>query len=206
MDVQTVSTKKSLKHSLHGGLFISSVCVFFDYLWNEQIPHEYAIIAGILHGALLFGGLGAFLGSIKRSGKLILKGFMGGILCGVIAAGAFYVPYFPLLKLILPWKYAYFGAMVLSWITIWKLLANLTGLLNGEAPRFWHNGWRGFFASLISVPGFALITELWKNPGSYNYALAFGAWFIAFFPALLVILVKRPQTSHPDKWVAKTSD
>ncbi|MDF1661841.1 MAG: hypothetical protein P1V97_08715, partial [Planctomycetota bacterium] len=167
------------------------------------IPKEHAMICGILHGAVLFACLGGFLGSLKKSRKLIIKGIVGGVLSGLLAAGSFYLPFFPLLKLILPIKSAYIGAMILSWITIWKLLANLTGVLNGEPFRPWQNGWRGFFASVISVPGFILITELWKSPGDYNYALAFGAWVIAFFPALVTILLKRPQTSAPEHWISK---
>lgn len=205
MDDNRVSGATVLDQSIKGALFISAVCVFFDYLWNTHIPKEYAIIAGVLHGAILFACLGGFLGSLKKSKRLMAKGVVGGILCGLIAAVSFYFPFFPTLRLIIPVKYAYIGAMLLSWITIWKLLANLTGVLNGEPFRPWQNGWRGFFASIISVPGFILVTELWKSPNDYNYSLAFGAWLVAFFPALVTILLKRPQTSDPKHWVAKES-
>jgi hypothetical protein len=201
LDIKKLSGQSALKHGTNGALFIASICTFFDYLWNVWIPHEHAMIFGLLHGAVLFACLGGYLGMLKRSVKVAFKGMVGGVLCGFLAAGAFYMVFFPLLALIMAQKTAYILAMVFSWVAIWKLLANLTALLNGEGFRPWPSGWRGFFASIVSVPGFLVITQLWNDANDYNYILAYLAWTGAFLPAITVLLYRRPQTGDPEKWI-----
>jgi hypothetical protein len=201
MKIKRIDGQSAMKHALNGALFTASICTFFDYLWKAWIPDEHAMIYGLLHGALLFACLGAFIGALKKSGKTVLMGMVGGIVSGFAAAAGFYFVYFPLLSHLMPRKHAYLLAMIVSWITIWKLLANLTAMLNGEGFRPFPSGVRGFIASVVSVPGFLLITHLWSDPDSYNYILAFLGWTFAFFAALMALLYRRPKTGDPDQWI-----
>lgn len=181
--------RRTLIESLVGALLIATVCTFFDWLWREYIPPEHSLVYGLAHGALLFTVLGGYLG---LSAHKLVRGALGGLAVGFLSAGSFYA-YFLGLELVMARRTAYSAGLLLSWLTLWVLLAALERHLAGQRPALPALLGRGLLVAVVSVPGFGLILPLWANPADFCYPCAFGAWTLAFFLALFALLARRSE-------------
>jgi hypothetical protein len=170
-----------MRDALIGALLIGAVSTFGDFVWaglglRHRIPY------GLAHGALLFLGIGAYLGALERE---LLRGAVAGALIGLLAAGGFY--------LLAP--IAGYSVMFAVWAFIWLALA----ILNGRALRSTSRwSWRetltrGLLAMVGSGLGFYLISDIWRpfDPRGWDYAEHWISWTIAYLPGFAALLAKR---------------
>lgn len=170
----------SLGWSLLGALWAAALSTLGDWIWARYIPRHLAVY-GLLHGTLLFLGIGAFLGVVRQRP---LRGAVLGGGVGLGAAGGFYA-LAPLLG---------YSAMFVLWMALWAALAvaDARGLLSAEAPLGPAFA-RGAVAAIASGLAFYAVSGIWTEHSAdgpdypYNYA----CWTIAFLPGFLALLLRR---------------
>ncbi|MEX2272146.1 MAG: hypothetical protein WD690_11770 [Vicinamibacterales bacterium] len=174
--------------SLIGAVLMALVTTAGDYVWFE-FGVRHTPLAGILHGIVLMGVLGAFLGSLSRR---IALGAIGGVAAGVIGALTFYAL----------WRVLGWGAMFASWSLLWLLLAAFDGLvlrrpgvLNLRASMASaRSSWvvRGLIAAIAGGIAFYAVSGVWTSRGEHpNYGWHFVAWLIAWWPGLAALTFGR---------------
>lgn len=165
-----------LTPAIVGSLLLAVLSTVADYVWFRNIP-QHQVSSGMIHGAVLFAALGAYLG--WRRGQLAI-GAIGGLLSGMLAALSFYA-------------LAPFGGypmMLVSWVLLWILLAALQTHLDGKLNPARAIG-RGLVTSIAAGLGFAVVLfQLYKGwpPPSFPAAKHFIAWAMAYLPGLYVLL------------------
>lgn len=169
--------------SLIGALLLAAVTTAGDYAWFEfGIRHN--PVAGVLHGVVMMGSLGAVLGWQARRLGL---GILGGIVAGVAGALMFYAL----------WRVLGWGAMFASWSAIWL------GLAAFDHYVLWkHSGssWiaRGLAAAILGGIAFYMISGVWTAHGDDpNYGWHFVSWFIAWWPGLAALTFGRRPALTP---------
>ena len=161
-----------------GSLLLATLSTAADYVWFLDIP-QHQVLSGSIHGAVLFGALGAYLG--WRRGKLGI-GLAGGLLSGVSAALSFYA-LAPL---------GGYNMMLVSWVLLWIMLAALQTYLDGRLDVAKAVG-RGLMTSIAAALGFAVVLfQLYRSwpPESFSFFRHFVAWSMAYLPGLYVLLKK----------------
>lgn len=156
---------------------MAAVTTAGDYAWFQfGIRHTWQ--AGVLHGVILLGTLGAFLGMQSRKAAI---GAAGGILAGALGALAFYG--------LTRWLGV--GAMFAAWSLVWIGLAAFDArVLRGESGSRWVI--RGLVAAIAGGLAFYAVSGVWtqhaENP---NYGWHFVAWLIAWWPGLAALTFGR---------------
>ena len=159
-----------------GALLLAALSTCADYVWFLNIPPHTAW-SGAIHGAVLFTGLGGYLG--WRRGKFA-AGVIGGLVSGVVAALSFYV-LAPL---------GGYSMMLVSWLLLWILLAALQSYLDGQLNMARAVG-RGLVTALIAGLGFGVVLfELYRGwpPAAFPVFKHFVAWSMAYVPGFYVLL------------------
>lgn len=163
--------------SLIGALVMAAVTTAGDYAWFEYgIRHN--PLAGILHGVVLMGTLGAILGYQARR---VAAGVIGGVIAGVAGALMFYAL----------WRVLGWGAMFLAWSAVWLGLAAFDHYV---LRRLHGSSWiaRGLAAAIFGGVAFYMISSVWTNHAENpNYAWHFVAWMIAWWPGLAALTFGR---------------
>ena len=156
---------------------MAAVTTAGDYAWFQfGIRHTWQ--AGVLHGVILLGTLGAFLG--LQSGRPGM-GAAGGLVAGALGAAAFYA--------MAPWLGV--GAMFAAWSLVWIGLAAFDArVLRREIGSRWVI--RGLVAAIAGGLAFYAVSGVWtqhaENP---NYGWHFVAWLIAWWPGLAALTFGR---------------
>ena len=163
--------------SLIGALVMAAVTTAGDYAWFEYgIRHN--PFAGILHGIVLMGTLGAILGyQVRRIGT----GVLGGVVAGALGALMFYAL----------WRVLGWGAMFLAWSAVWLGLAAFDHYV---LRRHYGSSWivRGLAAAIAGGVAFYMISGVWtSHADDPSYAWHFVAWLIAWWPGLAALTFGR---------------
>lgn len=167
-----------LTPAIVGSLLLAVLSTVADYVWFRDIP-QHQVSSGMIHGAVLFAALGAYLG--WRRGKLA-TGAIGGLLSGMLAALSFYA-LAPL---------GGYPMMLVSWLVLWILLAALLTYLDGKLDPARAIG-RGIVTSIAAGLGFAVVLfQLYQGwpPPEFPAFKHFSAWTMAYLPGLYVLLKK----------------
>ena len=174
-----MSSRDSLIATIVGSVVIAAASTLGDFVWATWIPQHRAVY-GMIHGTLLFGAIGLFLGTIVARP---LAGSMAGGVIGAAAAGSFY--------LLAP--LAGYSAMFVVWVGVWMALGLLYARLSGARPGSHEVLARGAIAAAASGLAFYLISGIWRpfDPQGWDYAVHFGAWTCAYFPGFAALLVAR---------------
>ena len=156
---------------------MAAVTTAGDYAWF-QFGIRHTMVAGVIHGVILLGTLGAFLG--WQSGRAAM-GAAGGLVAGALGAAAFYA--------LAPWLGV--GAMFAAWSLVWVGLAAFDArLLRRESGSRWVI--RGVVAAVAGGLAFYAVSGVWtqhaENP---NYGWHFVAWLIAWWPGLAALTFGR---------------
>jgi hypothetical protein len=167
--------------ALAGAVLLSLLSTAADYVWFLNIP-RHQLLSGAIHGAALFGTLGAYLG--WRKGHFLL-GKLGGLASGLVAAASFYA-LAPL---------AGYSAMLVSWWLVWVMLAAVQSKLEG--------GWdtrfalaRGTATAVAAALGFTVVLfSLYRGwpPDSFPAAKHLASWVMAYLPGLYVLMKPKAQ-------------
>lgn len=173
----------------------AALATLFDGAWRLVDFGGLKVVAGLLHGALLFGLLGfarATGGGPLRSRVI---GAVGGLISGLTGALVFYLSFS-----VLRWEEPagpelFLISVLLAWVTVWLGLG-LTGVRRGELGRALVGG---LVAGLISIPGVAVIALIWTGllrsfPSPLQVALELPAWWLCFTPALAVLSAPADET------------
>jgi hypothetical protein len=145
-------------------------------VWFLNIP-QHQVWSGAIHGAALFGALGAYLGF--RQGRTA-AGALGGLLSGLAAALSFYV--------LAP--VGGYNVMLVSWLLLWIFLAALQTYLDGrlDVPKALA---RGLVTAIVAAIGFGVVLfQLYRQwpPQTFSFPTHFAAWAVAYVPGLYVLL------------------
>jgi hypothetical protein len=164
---------------------VAAAATLGDLIWYT-VGVRHTMAAGVIHGALLLSAVGLMLGA--ASGRP-LKGAPIGALAGVGGALTYY-----LLILVMDSR-AYGTAIPGAWVVMWLLLAALDGRwLRAPNRRAWTDvAIRGVMAAVVGGVAFALVRHvLWGRPPAdgRNYLLQFMAWWVAWAPGLLALMVR----------------
>ena len=165
-----------LDPAIVGSLLLAVLSTVADYVWFRNIPQHQAS-SGMIHGAVLFATLGAYLG--WRRGKLGI-GALGGLVSGAVAALSFYA--------LAP--IGGYSMMLVSWVVLWILLAALQMHLDGTLDPARAIG-RGLVTSIAAGLGFAVVLfQLYKRwpPSEFPVFRHFIAWAMAYLPGLYMLL------------------
>ena len=165
-----------LTPAIVGSLLLAVLSTVADYVWFLNIP-QHQVSSGMIHGAVLFAALGAYLG--WRRGNVAI-GAIGGLLSGMLAALSFYA--------LAP--VGGYSMMLVSWVLLWILLAALQTHLDGKLDPARAIG-RGLVTSVAAGLGFAVVLfQLYRNwpPATFPAAKHFIAWAMAYLPGLYVLL------------------
>lgn len=159
-----------------GSLLLATLSTVADYVWFLNIP-GHQVSSGLIHGAVLFAALGAYLGFRKGN---IVAGVAGGLLSGMAAAASFYV--------LAP--FGGYNVMLVSWLLLWILLAALQTYLDGRLDMAKALG-RGIITAIVAALGFAVVLfQLYRGwpPETFPVFKHFIAWSMAYLPGLYVLL------------------
>ena len=159
-----------------GSLLLAALSTVADYVWFLNIP-GHQVSSGLVHGAVLFATLGAYLGFRKGN---ILAGTLGGLISGMAAAGSFYA-LAPL---------GGYNVMLVSWLLLWVLLSALQTYLDGRLDMAKALG-RGIVTSIVAAIGFGVVLfQLYRGwpPETFPAFKHFIAWSMAYLPGLYVLL------------------
>ena len=165
-----------LTPALVGSLLLAALSTVADYVWFLNIP-GHQVSSGLIHGAVLFAALGAYLGF--RKGQIV-AGTLGGVISGMSAAGSFYV--------LAP--FGGYNVMLVSWLLLWILLAALQTYLDGRLDMAKALG-RGIVTSIVAAIGFGVVLfQLYRGwpPETFPAFKHFVAWSMAYLPGLYVLL------------------
>jgi len=168
----------ALTPAIVGSLLLAVLSTVADYVWFRNIP-QHQVSSGMIHGAVLFAALGAYLG--WRRGKFGI-GAIGGLVSGMVAALSFYA-LAPL---------GGYPMMLVSWLLLWILLAALQTHLDGKLDPARAIG-RGLVTSIAAGLGFGVVLfELYRGwpPAEFPALKHFVAWAMAYLPGLYVLLKK----------------
>jgi hypothetical protein len=152
---------------------IASVMTLGDWMWaSRHLSHR--MVFGLLHGAGLCLAMGLAIG--VPAGRPI-RGAIGGLAIGFVAAASFYV-FAPIMG---------YAAMFVSWMLLWILLALFAASLRRAVSTSALA--RGVIAAIGSGLAFYAISGMWQhwNPETIDYADHFLRWTIAFLPGFLAL-------------------
>ena len=167
---------QQLAPALFGSLLLATLSTIADYIWFLDIP-GHQVLSGSIHGAALFGALGAYLG--WRKGKLLI-GLLGGLASGLVAALSFYA--------LAP--VGGYNMMLVSWLILWIMLAGLQHYLEGRLDVARALG-RGVITAVVAALGFGVVLfQLYRRwpPDTFSVFKHFVAWAMAYLPGLYVLL------------------
>jgi hypothetical protein len=174
------SSRDGLGAAIAGAVAIAALSTLGDAVWFElRLRHR--PLYGLAHGVLLFLAIGLFLGVLRRRPW---SGAAGGAAIGLLSAGGYY--------LLAPFTGP--AAMFVIWMLLWGALAALEQALAGPAWDRRAIAVRGGLAAVLSGIAFYAISGIWTSrpAGGRNYAVHFASWTIAYLPAFLAILCRRP--------------
>ncbi|MDO8677890.1 MAG: hypothetical protein Q7R30_04905 [Acidobacteriota bacterium] len=166
----------ALTPAIVGSLLLAVLSTVADYVWFLNIP-QHQVSSGMIHGAVLFAALGAYLG--WRRGKFGI-GAIGGLVSGMVAALSFYA-LAPL---------GGYPMMLVSWVLLWIMLAALQTHLDGKLDLARAIG-RGVITSIAAGLGFGVVLfQLYRGwpPTEFPALKHFVAWSMAYLPGLYVLL------------------
>ena len=184
------------------GIFgVALVATLADYTWYT-LHVRHSMGAGLTHGTVVLTAVGTVLG--LHAGR-VLKGLPVGALAGIGGALTYY------LLVALVDRRTYGSAIPVSWVALWLMVAVLDGRwLRAPERRPWRViALRGSLAALLSGAAFFLVMNtLWGRPpaSGRNYAVQFGAWFLAWAPGLLALTLGRPSGEPPRRDRALTGE
>ncbi len=165
-----------LTPAIVGSMLLAVLSTVADYVWFRGIP-QHQVSSGMIHGAVLFAALGAYLG--WRKGQLGV-GALGGLVSGTVAALSFYA--------LAP--IGGYSMMVVSWVLLWIMLAALQTHLDGKLSLSRAIG-RGVITSIAAGLGFGVVLfQLYNEwpPSEFPTFKHFVAWSMAYVPGLYVLL------------------
>ena len=170
---------------------MAAVTTAGDYAW-AAFGIRHTPVAGVLHGVLLMGTLGGFLGTQSRKAAM---GAAGGLVAGALGALAFYAM----------WSTLGWWAMFAAWAMVWIGLAAFDGLVLRQSSAESHTThWplRGLIAAVMGGAAFYAVSGVWTTHAqSPNYGWHFVAWIIAWWPGLASLTFGarpgRTQSHHP---------
>jgi hypothetical protein len=153
-----------------------------DFIWANFIT-AHRVVYGLVHGMLILAAVGACLGTLVRRAS---AGALGGALIGLGAAGSFY-----LLS-----QFVGFAAMFFIWFAMWIAFAALEGRVLERHMPMRDIVVRGLAAGVGSGSAFYAVSGIWRpfNPQGWDYLVHFLSWTIAYLPAFLALLVRKPAT------------
>lgn len=160
-------------------LWSAAAMTFGDWFWAAfEVQHR--AVNGLLHGTLLCGWMGLFLGLASRK---VPTGILGGAAVGFLSAASFYA-----LVPLGGWN-----VMFLSWILLWLGLAWLASRLVGVAGESAGGlAARALLGSILSAGAFYLVSGIWRvHPPQPNYAWHFAAWTFAFLPGCFALVWRK---------------
>lgn len=170
-------------NAILGALLLAGVSTLGDFIW-AHFSLEHRPSYGLIHGTVLCGVLGLYLGFLRKRPSL---GTMGGALIGFAAAAGFYGLA----------RFAGMAAMFPLWMAFWIAFALLDArVLTDPGQR--SSGTRtalvrGALAAVASGLAFFAISGIWldREPGGPNYLVNLASWSVAFLPGFLALLVAR---------------
>jgi hypothetical protein len=174
--------------SLIGAVLMAVITTVGDYAWFE-FGIRHSPVTGIIHGIILMGSLGAFLGSQSRR---IGLGVIGGVVAGALGAVIFYAL----------WPVLGWSAMFVAWSLIWVGLAAFDSLVLRRPAPFnmraslasARSSWivRGLLAAIGGGIAFYAVSGVWTaHEEDPNYGWHFVAWIIAWWPGLAALTFGR---------------
>jgi hypothetical protein len=163
-----------------GAVLTAAASTLGDWLWATTLPHHRPAF-GVAHGALLFLVVGLYLGAVARRPG---AGAVGGALIGFLAAGSFY-----LLQPAIG-----YAALFVLWIALWAALGLLNGRVLERRATMREALARSALAAVGSGLAFYAISGIWFpfDPRGWDYGVHFVSWTVAYLPAFLAFLVRRP--------------
>jgi hypothetical protein len=174
-----------MRTTLIGIAIVALISALGDFVWYHY-GVEHRAVAGILHGAVLLTAVGGVLGG--AAGR-----FAAGLPLGCAAGVGGALAYYALAPVIGQ------SAMVVSWASLWLLLAFFDGrLLRRGRRRTGEVMARGIAAALLGGLAFYLVVGvIWGPPGAdgRNYIITIAAWVFAWAPGLVALTAG----SHSDR-------
>jgi hypothetical protein len=158
-------------------LVVALVATIGDFIWFEY-GVRHTTLAGVVHGAALLLAVGLVLG---HAAGTITRGSLGGIVAGVMGAGAFYA---------VAGTLGYLGGLIAAWAFMWIVLAAINAWLLGRVGHMGEWIARGAVAAIASGAAFYLVSGIWTDhapEGGRNYVWHLVAWTIAWFPGLMAL-------------------
>jgi hypothetical protein len=164
-------------------LVVALAATIGDFIWFEYgVGHT--TTAGVTHGALLLLVVGLALG---QAAGAVARGSLGGIVAGVMGAGAFYATVGAL---------GFTGGLMAAWGFMWIVLAAINAWLYGRVGKVGEWIVRGGVAAVASGAAFFLVSGIWtghETDTTRNYVWHLVAWTIAWFPGLMALTLSRNQ-------------
>jgi hypothetical protein len=158
-------------------LVVALVATIGDFIWFEYgVGHT--TTAGVTHGAVLLLVVGLVLG---HAAGAVARGSLGGIVAGVMGAGAFYA---------VAGTLGYLGGLIAAWAFMWIVLAAINGWLRGRVRHVGEWLVRGVVAAITGGVAFYLVLGIWSDRApdeGRNYVWHLVAWTVAWFPGLLAL-------------------
>lgn len=153
-----------------------------DWIWARYVP-DGSILAGIVHGALIFALLAVVLAWTAQAAGALRRLLATLPAVGLLLAAAFY----PLAALI-----GYLGALLVTWVGMWIALALLSEWARGEGVVLSGALARGLLAAVGSGLAFWAVSGMWTDPGFQpGLGVRFLYWSFAFLPGFVFLLAAR---------------
>lgn len=150
-----------------------------DWIWSRSLT-DGSIVAGVVHGALIFALLAVVLAWALRAAHALGRLLMTLPGTGLLLAAVFY----PLARAI-----GYSGALIATWIAMWVALAVLSEWARGEGVALRGALVRGLLAAIGSGVAFWAVSGMWTDPGfQASLVVRFLYWSFAFLPGFAFLL------------------
>ena len=163
---------------------LGAVSTLGDWIWARYL-RDGSIVAGVVHGAVIFLVLAAVLAWAAGSRRAALRLLPSLPVVGVLLAAVFYP---------LAWTIGYLGALIVTWVVMWLALAALQRWARGDGQPFGRTALRGLLAAIGSGLAFWAISGIWTDPSSSpSYLWRFACWTFAFLPGFLALLLAPPE-------------
>ncbi len=171
---------RGLAHAVLGAAALGAVSTLGDWIWARYL-RDGSIVAGVVHGAVIFLVLAAILAWAAGSRRAAVRLLPSLPAAGVLLAAAFY----PLARAI-----GYLGGLIVTWVVMWLVLAALQRWARGGGETPGRTALRGLLAAVGSGLAFWAISGVWTDPSpDPSYLWRFACWTFAFLPGFLALLL-----------------
>ncbi len=163
-----------------GAALLGAVSTLGDMIWARCL-RDGSLVAGAIHGAVIFLVLAAVLAWCAGSRRAALRLLPSLPAAGILLAAAFD----PLARVT-----GYLEALIVSWVAMWLALAVLQNWAHEGAESTARTMIRGVLAAVGSGLAFWAISGIWTDPAaSPSYLWRFACWTFAFLPGFVALLL-----------------